>query len=253
MAGFETVLYSKRGAIAEIVLNRPRALNAFNMQMRDDMYQVLEAVRDDPEIRCALVRGEGNRAFCTGADLTEFGTAPSRVIARQVRWERDVWGLFISMEKPIVAALHGYVIGSGVEMALLCDLRIASDDVVFGLPEAALGMLPAAGGSQSLPRTVGAARALNLLLNNEQLGAAGALENGLVHRVVPGHELLKEAFALAAQLAAHPPYLAKALKEALRRGLDLPLEDALDMELRLATTAMVAHRRAVNDVGYLDI
>ena len=213
-------------------------LNAYNMQMRDDMSQALEAVQDDPDVRCVLLRGEGDRAFCTGADLTEFGTAPSRVIARQVRWERDVWGQFLSLDKPIVAALHGYVIGSGIEMAMLCDIRIASEDSVFGLPEAALGMLPAAGGTQTIPRTVGRSRALEALLGNERMDAAKSLEIGLVHRVVPRETLLDEALAQARQLASYPAHLLKAMKESLLRGLDMPLERALEMETNLAATAI---------------
>ena len=237
-SAFETIILSKSGDVAEIALNRPRVLNAYNMQMRDDMSQALEAVQVDPDVRCVLLRGEGDRAFCTGADLTEFGTAPSRVIARQVRWERDVWGQFLSLDKPIVAALHGYVIGSGIEMAMLCDIRIASDDAVFGLPEAALGMLPAAGGSQTIPRTVGRSRALEALLSNERMDAAKALDIGLVHRVVPRETLLDEALAQARQLASSPAHLLKALKESLLRGLDMPLERALDMETSLAATAI---------------
>ncbi len=237
-SAFETIILSKSGDVAEIALNRPRVLNAYNMQMRDDMSQALEAVQDDPDVRCVLLRGEGDRAFCTGADLTEFGTAPSRVIARQVRWERDVWGQFLSLDKPIVAALHGYVIGSGIEMAMLCDIRIASEDSVFGLPEAALGMLPAAGGTQTIPRTVGRSRALEALLGNERMDAAKSLEIGLVHRVVPKETLLDEALAQARQLASYPAHLLKAMKESLLRGLDMPLERALDMETSLAATAI---------------
>ena len=237
-SAFETIILSKSGDVAEIALNRPRVLNAYNMQMRDDMSQALESVQVDPDVRCVLLRGEGDRAFCTGADLTEFGTAPSRVIARQVRWERDVWGQFLSLDKPIVAALHGYVIGSGIEMAMLCDIRIASDDAVFGLPEAALGMLPAAGGSQTIPRTVGRSRALEALLSNERMDAAKALDIGLVHRVVPRETLLDEALAQARQLASYPAHLLKAMKETLLRGLDMPLERALEMETSLAATAI---------------
>ena len=236
-SAFETIILSKTGGVAEISLNRPRVLNAYNMQMRDDMSVALEAVHHDPDVRSILLRGEGDRAFCTGADLTEFGTAPSRVIARQVRWERDVWGQFLSLDKPIVAALHGFVIGSGIEMAMLCDIRIASEDAVFGLPEAALGMLPAAGGTQSIPRTIGRSRALEALLSNERMDASKALEIGLVHRVVPGETLLEEAWSQAERLAEIPGHLVKAVKEALRRGLDLPLERALDLELGLAADA----------------
>ena len=237
-SAFETILYRKEGNIAEIALNRPRRLNAYNMQMRDDMHQALEAVRDDSDVRCLVLRGEGERAFCAGADLTEFGSAPSRVIARQVRWERDVWGLFLSLDKPIVAAMHGFVIGSGLEMAMLCDIRIASEDAVFGLPEAALGMLPAAGGTQTIPRMVGRSRALEAFLSNERIDAAGALEAGLTHRVVAKDALLETAFDWAGQLAAYPEHLVRAIKEALRRGLDMPLERALNTELRLAASAM---------------
>ena len=238
MGGFETILFTEEDGIAQIALNRPRVLNAHNVQMRDEMYQVLEAVRDDPDVRCLVLRGEGEGAFCAGADLTEFGTAPSRVIARQVRWERDLWGLFLSIEKPIIAALHGYVIGSGVEMAMLCDLRIASEDAVFGMPEAALGMVPASGGSQTIPRTIGISGALNMLLSNERVDAAHALETGLVHRVVSRDALMKEVLTLANQLAAYPAHLLKAVKEAMRRGVDMPLEQALGLELNLAARAI---------------
>ena len=237
---FETIILSKRGDVAEISLNRPRVLNAYNMQMRDDMSQALEAVHHDPDVRSVLLRGEGDRAFCTGADLSEFGTAPSRVIARQVRWERDVWGQFLSLDKPIVAALHGFVIGSGIEMAMLCDIRIASEDAVFGLPEAALGMLPAAGGTQTIPRTIGRSRALEALLSNERMDASRALEIGLVHMVVPKESLLDQARSQAKQLAEVPAHIVKATKEALRRGLDMPLERALEMELGLAAEAIAS-------------
>ena len=133
----ETVLYEKAGAVARLTLNRPRRLNAYNVAMRDELFTLLEAVRDDAEVRAVVLSGAGERAFCAGADLSEFGTAPSQAVARAVRWERDVWGLFLAIEKPIVAALHGYVIGSGVEMACLCDMRIASEDATFAMPETA--------------------------------------------------------------------------------------------------------------------
>ena len=119
-----------------------------------------------------MISGAGERGFCAGADLSEFGSAPSQAIARQVRWERDLWGLFLSISKPMVAALHGYVIGSGVEIACLCDVRIAAQNAIFRMPETALGMIPAAGGSQTLPRTIGPGPAMKILLANEILDAA---------------------------------------------------------------------------------
>ncbi len=149
---FQTIVYRKQNGIGYVTLNRPQVLNIYNLQMRDDLFQVLGAIRNDPEVLVVVFKGEGERAFCAGADLSEFLTAPSPVIARQVRWERDVWGAFLSLPQPIIAALHGYVLGSGIEIALCCDLRIAAEDARFGLPEASLGIIPAAGGTQTLPR-----------------------------------------------------------------------------------------------------
>lgn len=231
---FETVNYTKEGPVGEVILNRPKSLNAFNIQMRDELHQILEAVRDDPEVRSIVLRGEGERAFCTGADLKEFDTAPSRVIARQVRWERDVWGLFIAMNKPIIAALHGFVIGSGLEMAMLCDLRLCTEDTSFSMPEAALGMLPAAGGTQSIPRAVGRAQAVGILLKKERIDAKMGYQIGLIHRMVSRGSLRAEAMAMANVLAKHPPKVIGALKESIRRGLNMPLDRAMELELNLA-------------------
>ena len=114
MSNFEVIIYEKQDNIGYVTLNRPQALNAYNVQMRDELYQVLAAIKDDPEVMVAIFKGAGERAFCAGADVTEFLSAPSPVIARQVRWERDVWVLFLSITKPLIAALHGYVLGSGI-------------------------------------------------------------------------------------------------------------------------------------------
>jgi len=140
MSNFETIIYQKQNNIGYVTLNRPQALNVYNIQMRDELYQVLGAIKDDSEVRVAIFAGAGERAFCAGADLTEFLTAPSPTVARQVRWERDVWGLFLSIDKPLIAALHGYVLGDGLEIALCCDLRLASEDTQFGMPEPGLGI-----------------------------------------------------------------------------------------------------------------
>src|SRR4030042_6120639 len=156
VSNFQAIIYEKHNGIGYVTLNRPQVLNIYNLQMRDELYQVLSAIKDDPEVRVAIFKGAGERAFCAGADLSEFLTAPSPVIARQVRWERDIWGQFLSLPQPLIAALHGYVLGSGIEMALCCDIRMAADDARFGLPETGLGIIPAAGGGQTLPRVIGA-------------------------------------------------------------------------------------------------
>ena len=229
-----TVLYDKSASVATLTLNRPEVINAFNVQMRDDLYAALEAARDDPDVGAIAVAGAGERGFCAGADLTEFGTAPSQTIARQVRWERDLWGLFLSIPKPIVAALHGYVIGSGVEIACLCDVRIASEDAMFRMPETALGMVPAAGGSQTLPRAIGAAPAMKMLLANEILDAGAALDLGLVHSVVSNERLAESAAEQAERLARMPAAVSASIKRAVSEGSDAPIERGLALEARLA-------------------
>jgi enoyl-CoA hydratase/carnithine racemase len=233
MSGFETVIYEKKDAVAYITLNRPKVLNAYNVKMRDELYQVLEAIRDDTEVRVAIFKGAGEKAFCAGADLTEFLSAPAPVFARKARFERDIWGLFLSISKPLIAALHGYVLGSGLEISLCCDIRIASEDAQFGLPEVGLGIIPAAGGSQTLPRVVGRAVALEMLLTGRWLNADEAYRWKLVNRVVPREALLTEAEAVANKIAGYSPNAVSAIKQAVVRGLDLTLEQGLALEAAL--------------------
>jgi enoyl-CoA hydratase/carnithine racemase len=238
MSSFETIIYEKKDSLAYVTLNRPQALNAYNIRMRDELYQVLGAIKDDPEVRVGIFRGAGTRAFCAGADLAEFLSAPSPLVARQVRWERDIWGLFLSIAKPLIAALHGYVLGSGIEIALCCDIRLASEDAQFGLPEPALGIIPAAGGSQTLPRIMGGARALEMLLSGRWLGAEEAYNLKLVNRVVPRKKLITEAEKLAEKIARFDPTAVSRAKQAVTRGLDLSLGEGLELEGRLAASLL---------------
>lgn len=233
MSDFETIIYEKQDNRAYITLNRPKVLNAYNIRMRDELYQVLQAVRDDPGVRVCILKGAGEKAFCAGADLSEFLTAPSPVIARQVRFERDVWGMFLSIRKPLIAALHGYVLGSGIEMALCCDIRIAAEDAQFGVPEMGLGIIPAAGGSQTLPRVVNRGRALEMLLSGRWVKADEALRIKLVNRVVPRAELLTAVEHIADKIGKFDPVVITYAKQAITRGLDLPLPQGLELEARL--------------------
>ena len=234
MSAFKTLIYEKKESVASVTLNRPEALNAFNVQMRDDLYEVLGAIIDDPDVRVVIFRGAGEKAFCAGADLKEFLGAPPPVAARQVRFRRDPWGLFQKVPQPIIAALHGYVLGSGIEIALCCDIRIASEDVRIGLPEVGLGIIPAAGGTQTLPRIVGRARALEMLLADRWLGGEEAFHFGLVNRVVARDRLSKAAEELAETIASRDPLAVRSAKQAVARGMDLPLAEGLDLERRLA-------------------
>lgn len=237
-----TIVLTKTGSVANIVLNRPDVINAYNVQMRDELWDALEFVRDDPEVRAVVLSGAGERGFCSGADLTEFGTAPSLSVAREVRFERGVWELWAGIEKPFVVALHGYVLGSGLEMALMCDLRLGSGDVRFGLPEVALGTLPGAGGTQTVPRTLGIPSAMEMLLTNRRLDSQKALDLGLLHWVFPRGKLFEEAWSLAVKLASLDSRVVRLAKKVLLHGMDLPLSSALELEERLALQALIGYQ-----------
>ena len=234
MGAFETIVYEKKEGVAWIGLNRPEALNTFNIQMRDDLYEVLQAVHDDREVRVGVVYGVGSRAFCAGADLSEFLSAPPPMAARQIRRLRDVWDLLLTIPQPLIAALHGYVLGSGLEIALCCDIRLAADDSRFGLPEVGLGIIPAAGGTQTLPRTIGLAVSLDLLLTSQWVGAEQAWRLKLVNRVVPPGDLTETVEKMARTIVSRNPRAVRAVKQAVRRGLDLNLKQGLNLERRLA-------------------
>ena len=234
MSGFKTLIYEKKDGIATVSLNRPEALNVYNIQMRDDLYEVLGAIRDDDEVRVGILKGAGDKAFCAGADLSEFLSAPPPVAARKIRFDRDVWRLFLSIPQPLIAALHGYVLGSGLEIALCCDMRIAAADTQFGLPEMGLGIIPAAGGTQTLPRAIGRSRALEMLLTNRWISGQQAFQFHLVNRLVPGEELLATTEKMARRIASFNPAAVRCAKQAVRRGMDMSLRDGLHLEKILA-------------------
>jgi enoyl-CoA hydratase/carnithine racemase len=230
---FDTLIYEKQNGLARVTLNRPDVLNVYNLRMRDELWEVLGAIRDDPTVRALLLNGAG-RSFCAGADLTEFGTAPSVAVAREVRWARDVWGLLHGLEIPTVAALHGHVIGSGLEMALLCDVRVAAEGTQFRVPELSLGLIPAAAGTQTLPRLIGLGGSLEMLLSGAWVDHESGLQWGLVNRVVPPDRLLSAAETLAFTMMSRNPLAIRLAKEAIRRGVELPLSEGLQVEVHFA-------------------
>ncbi len=230
---FATLRYAKHGAVALVTLDRPEVLNAYDVAMRDDLHAALGAVHQDPDVRALVLAGRGP-AFSTGGDVREFGSAPSPIVARAVRWQRDVWGRLLELDAATVAAVHGYAVGGGMEMALLCDLCVAAEDARFALPETGLGMIPGVGGTQTLPRRTGAARALDLVLAGGWLDARAALAAGLVHRVVPRARLEATAVTLAHRLARLEPAAVQAARRAVRAAHDLPLAAGIALERRLA-------------------
>jgi len=230
----ETLVFDKSSdGFAWVTLNRPDVLNAINMEMRDELWDLMHAVRDDPDVRVVIFRGAGDRAFSAGADISEFGTAPSYVEARRARRERDLWGLMLSLDKVLIAAIHGFALGAGIELPMCCDLRIASEDVRLGLPEVGLGYIPSAGGTQTLPRHVPPGVAMQMILTGDPIDAPTALRYGLVQRVVPRERLYPEAEALARKILSQPAAAVRRAKRAVIQGIELPLAQGLALEARL--------------------
>ncbi len=230
--------------IATITLCHP-PLNIYDLEMRDGLIEAISAVRDVPDVRCVVLAADGKH-FSAGADLSEFGTASSIFDARRIRWDRDPWLPLRNLPVPTLCVMHGYALGSGLEMSLLCDLRISSDDAVMGLPETKLGMLPAAGGTQSLTAAIGPAAALPLVLSGRSIDAAEALRLGIVTEVVPTNDLLSRTAELTSALAQIDPRVTRGLHRCLRAANDLPLNDGLAIERRWAniTANIAVHRSA---------
>lgn len=228
------VKVSREGDVVWLTLDRPERLNAVSLEMRDDLWGALTLLRDDPTVRCAVIHGAGDRAFSAGADITEFGSAPTILDAREARHARDLWGVMSTLSVPLVAAVHGFAYGAGLEMSLYCDIRIAADDARFALPEVTLGYIPSAGGTQTAPRHLQRSDALRLVTSGDAISADEAFEAGLVHAVVPRSALLETARAWAGRIAACPPEATRAAKRAIIEGIDLPLADGLALERRLA-------------------
>jgi enoyl-CoA hydratase/carnithine racemase len=221
------------GAVLWIGLNRPDRHNIYDLAMRDALYAAFGLAAEHPDVGAVVVHGEGAN-YSAGADLREFGSAPSQDVARRVRFARDVWGRVLDCPHPVVAALHGVCFGSGLELALLCDQRVAAQDAVLALPEMRLGMIPAAGGTQSAPRVAGLGRAYSFLLTGERIDADEARRRGLVEEVVAAGAARHRAGELAAALAALPRPAAALTRDLVRRAGDLPMAAGLRVESALA-------------------
>jgi enoyl-CoA hydratase len=228
------VRVERDGQIGWIVLNRPRQINAINDDIRTGVPKALAELDADPAICVIVIRGEGERGFCAGADIKERrGEETSLQVRRRMEKARWIEALD-STEKPVIAALHGFCMGGGVELALACDIRFASPEAVFSLPETGLGLIPGGGGTQRLPRLIGAGRAMDILLTGERMTAQEALAIGLLSRVSSSRDtLVDEVRALALRIAAKPPMATMFVKQAARAASKIDLKSGLDLELEL--------------------
>jgi enoyl-CoA hydratase len=230
---FDNLLVERDGPVGVVTINRPKVLNALNRHTLDELHgAVLDAGRD-AQIRCLILTGAGEKAFVAGADISELAALTSVGAQAYALAGQQVFDAIEHLGKPVVAAVNGFALGGGCELAMACTLRVAADVARFGQPEVKLGVTPGFAGTQRLPRLVGKGRALDLLLTGRMVDAPEALAIGLVNRVVPSADLMAEARALASLLAEQAPVALGAILEAVNRGFDLTLPEAGYLEATL--------------------
>ncbi|MCQ6282059.1 enoyl-CoA hydratase [Bacillus sp. EB600] len=227
----KTVLMSTlEEGIALITLNRPQAANAFSLQMLKELQGVIDTCKFDPSVRCVVITGAGEKAFCAGADLKERVVMDLQTVRRAVSMIRNNINQIEALPQPVIAAVNGVAFGGGTELALACDIRIASETAKFGLTETSLGIIPGAGGTQRLPRLIGKGRAKELIFTARRIAAQEAKEIGLVEFIQPSETVLEKALEIAQQIGRNGPIAVKQAKFAIEKGLDVDLNTGLAIE-----------------------
>lgn len=222
----KTILMEKEGRVAILTVNRPDKLNALNDQVREDLLEILGQIEHDDGVGVVVITGSGEKSFIAGADIGEFaGRSPfdQRHAMRSPR----IFDVMASFPKPVIAMINGFCLGGGCELAMSCDLRVASEKARFGQPEINLGLIPGGGGTQRLPRLVGLGNALRLILTGDMIGAAEAKDMGLVEMIVPHEELRAKTLEIANKMASKSPLTLKVAKEAVRASQRLAIEEGI--------------------------
>jgi len=229
----EHLLLDRDGGVLVVTINRPKVMNALNAALFAELSATLDDAAADESVRALIVTGAGDKAFVAGADINELAVQTPVAGRDRARRGQAVFDRIERLAKPVIAAVNGFALGGGCELAMACTIRLAADTAKFGQPEINLGLIPGYAGSQRLPRLVGRGRALELLLSGHSIGADEAHRIGLVNRVVPAAQLMTEAKALAQSLASKAPIAVRYMLDAVARGLDMPLADAQDYEATL--------------------
>ncbi|MEK4486984.1 enoyl-CoA hydratase-related protein [Psychrobacillus sp. FSL H8-0484] len=226
----ESIHYEQQGNIAYVTLNRPKALNAFNYDMLRELGEIAESIRINPDIRVVIFTGAGDKSFSVGADLKERKTLTEQRVKRNIYKIGEVFSTIENLPQPTIAMLNGYAFGGGTELALACDFRIAADDIQLGLTETSLAIIPGAGGTQRLPRLIGEAKALELILTARRLKADEALAYGLVTKITTRDRLRVDTESFAALMLANGPIALQQAKFAVKHGMNVDLQTGLAIE-----------------------
>jgi len=229
---YETILVDRRDRVALITINRPEKRNALNIQTRAEGAAILDELRDDDSIRVVIFTGAGEKAFIAGADIAEFA-GRTGLQQRAIMLERGLFNAIDTFPKPVIAMVNGYCLGGGCELALACDIRIASDTASFGQPEINLGIIPGGGGTQRLPRLIGEGKAMEMILTGEIINAQEAFRCGLVNQVVPADHLEARTMEIANRIAEKSPIALRLAKEAVKLASRSNLDEGLRREVDL--------------------
>ena len=229
---YETILVERRGRVGIITINRPEKRNALNIQTRAEGAAALDELRGDDSVLVVVITGAGDKAFIAGADIAEFAERTA-ITQREVMLERGLFNAIDSFPKPVIAMVNGYCLGGGCEVALACDIRIASETASFGQPEINLGIIPGGGGTQRLPRLVGEGKAMELILTGEIIDAQTAFNIGLVNHVVPADQLETKTMEIANRMAEKSPIALRLAKEAVRLASRSNIDEGLRREVDL--------------------
>ena len=230
---YETLLHEKRGGIAYVTVNRPEKLNALNAKVIGELEDSFRALSIDADVRVVILTGAGDKAFVAGADIGELASLSALDGREFARRGQQVFDLIENLGKPVIAAVNGYALGGGCELAMACSLRVASENARFGQPEVKLGLIPGYGGTQRLARLIGKGRALELTTMGDPITAQEAYRLGLVNQVVPPQDLMPTCEATARKIIANAPLAVKFALEAVNHGLDMTLEEGLFLEANL--------------------
>jgi len=227
---YNTLLYEKEDGIGIVTINRPASLNALNGEVYAELYELFQEIENDSEVRVVILTGSGEKAFVAGADVPEMQPQNTVEISSFIEKDRKASDRIYTLSKPVIAAINGYALGGGCELAMCCDLRIASENARFGQPEINLGIIPGAGGTQRLTRLIGMTRAKELLYTGDMIDANTALMMGLVNKVVPPDSLMTEVKELARKLLTKSSRILAIIKAATTSGANMSLPDGLDLE-----------------------
>ena len=224
------VKYEQKDFIAYVTLNRPEMLNAFNFEMLEQLRKVVESIQIHPDIRIVIISGAGDKAFSVGADLKERKSLPDVLVKRNLNRFGDVFTLIEQLPQPTICVLNGYAFGGGMELALACDFRIAADHVLLGLTETGLGIIPGAGGTQRLPRLIGEAKAMELILTAKRMTAAEALQYGVLTKIAPVESLKEVTAQFTSKLLKNAPIAIQQAKFAIKQGMKTDIQTGLQIE-----------------------